>query len=405
MALQHELLPGILAVYFPPEYPAEKFLNARTASYFDASRQTWHFFSHQDVRTILTGPFEINYATPSPEWSWTYSALWSKEGEAHRIARSAEAHAYTPRAIESLQAQIAADARYLLARALAGADGRLEFARDFAGPLSIMAAARVMGLEAEVKADIPLLVSYMQANVQELQLANLHVLHGYQPLRDYLTSMLSQRALSPQEPPRLIDLLIADQSVSDLDLKGMVWSQMIEAPDTMASGLGFTLLAFLQFDLLDTLQGNRARLSGACDEALRLLPPFPAVFRQVKEDLTLGGCDLRQGQSVTGWISAANRDPAVFHNPHQFIVARETGDSLTFGDGQHTCLGKPLGQLVLPIAIGALLDASLPALRLGTGQQVERLLGINNTLLRLPLRYGQGEQDFLSLHVSTTQQA
>jgi cytochrome P450 len=405
MTIQREVLPGILSVYFPAEYPSEVFLNARTTPYFDEKRQTWHFFSHKDVLSILTGPFEINYAASSPDVSWTYAALWSKSGEAHRIARSATAHAYTPRAIELLRDQITADARSLLARALARADGRLEFVREFAGPLSIMAAARVMGLEAEVEADIYLLASFMQANVQELQLTNLRVLRGYQPLRDYLAGMLSRRAHSLQQPPRLIDELILDQTVTDLDLKGMVWTQMIEAADTMASGLGFALLAFLQFGVLDTLQANRALLPGACEEGLRFLAPFPEVFRQVQCDLTLGGCDLRQGQSVTGWISAANRDPAVFHHPHQFIVERETSDSLTFGGGHHTCLGKPLGQLVLPIAMGALLDASLPALRLDPEQQVERLLGINNTLLRLPLRYGQEEQGTSELQASTTRHA
>lgn len=380
-------LPGALSIYLPPEYPAEVFLNAQTPPFCEDAQQTWHFFSYGSVLRILTDPtaFEISYAAPSIEASWTYAGLWSRSGRVHRTLRAAEAHAYTPRTVEQCRELIRNDAVALLAPVLTGADGHFEFIEEFAAPLSILAAARVMGLD--IEADIVQLVHGMHANLQELQVANLGHLQGYSPLRDYISALLQQRTLSPWKPPRLLDTLIADRRLNDLDRLGVLWTQVIEASDTMASSLGYALLAFLQFGLIDIFRADMHLLPGGCEEALRFLNAFPAVFRVALRDLVLDGYEIARGQGVTGWLCAANRDKRVFPDPHSFDITRDNREQLAFGGGPHICLGKSLAQLIMPIAFAALIEAPLSGLRLDPDRQVERHLGINNSLLRLPLLF------------------
>ena len=54
---------------------------------------------------------------------------------------------------------------------------------------------------------------------------------------------------------------------------------------------------------------------------------------------------------MTLCIAAANRDPAVFHNPEQLHPARSPNKHLAFGLGIHQCAGLSLARLEGRIAI------------------------------------------------------
>ena len=49
------------------------------------------------------------------------------------------------------------------------------------------------------------------------------------------------------------------------------------------------------------------------------------------------------------FISSANRDEAVFHDPDAFDITRNPNPYLSFGDGIHRCLGRHLARLELMV--------------------------------------------------------
>ena len=94
----------------------------------------------------------------------------------------------------------------------------------------------------------------------------------------------------------------------------------------------------------------------AIEEILRFYPPFIFMQRTAMEDITLGDKELKKGDIVRLYYTAANHDPEIFgDDADKFDVtrARRMGDlknqHRTFGIGQHFCLGSHLARKEMTI--------------------------------------------------------
>jgi cytochrome P450 len=91
------------------------------------------------------------------------------------------------------------------------------------------------------------------------------------------------------------------------------------------------------------------------NELLRLDGPVQATARTATQDQLVGAVEIAAGQQALVAIAAANRDPAVFDNPEQFLVGRSGPAPLTFGYGAHYCLGAALARLEITVALQQIL--------------------------------------------------
>jgi cytochrome P450 len=106
----------------------------------------------------------------------------------------------------------------------------------------------------------------------------------------------------------------------------------------------------------------------AVDETLRYDTSVPAWRRVTKEPVQLGGVDLPAGANLFLWLTAIDRDPAVFAHPEQFDLHRSDAQrALAFGKGIHRCIGAELGKLEARVALTALVRR-FPDLQLVAGQ-------------------------------------
>lgn len=93
------------------------------------------------------------------------------------------------------------------------------------------------------------------------------------------------------------------------------------------------------------LRADLTRVDAMIEEMLRYDTPAAHLIRTVTRPTELGGTSLDEGDTVCVWISAANRDPAVFEAPDEFRLDRDPNNHLSFTIGPHFCLGAVLARL------------------------------------------------------------
>jgi cytochrome P450 len=109
-------------------------------------------------------------------------------------------------------------------------------------------------------------------------------------------------------------------------------------------------------ELQSALRANRDLVRPAVEEFLRLYSPTSFLTRYVTRDVELEGLSIKQGQRVALSFAAANRDPAIFEQPHEFSLDRPHNRHYAFGVGPHRCLGSNLARAVMHEAVNAVLD-------------------------------------------------
>jgi cytochrome P450 len=91
------------------------------------------------------------------------------------------------------------------------------------------------------------------------------------------------------------------------------------------------------------------------------------MARVALDDVEVAGACIRRGDGVIASNVAANRDPAVFDDPHELRLDRTPNPHLAQGIGVHKCLGLHLAQVELSVVCERIFR-SLPDLRLAVSE-------------------------------------
>ncbi|MCB2075701.1 MAG: cytochrome P450 [Novosphingobium sp.] len=92
------------------------------------------------------------------------------------------------------------------------------------------------------------------------------------------------------------------------------------------------------------------------EEILRLCITNQFAIRTAHKDVSVAGVDIKAGQRVLLGIYAGLRDPREFDDPEKFIWNRKINRVLTFGYGQHHCIGNNLARMQVRTMLRAFLE-------------------------------------------------
>ncbi|MGH3825188.1 MAG: cytochrome P450 [Pseudonocardiaceae bacterium] len=126
--------------------------------------------------------------------------------------------------------------------------------------------------------------------------------------------------------------------------------------ETTANLLGNGAVLLMRHpDQLDPLRAQPQRWPGAVEEILRYESPAQRTGRVALRDTEVAGHRVPAGSLIVLLLGGANRDPAVFPDPHRFDVQRPEADQhVAFSSGIHYCIGATLARLEGEIGLQAL---------------------------------------------------
>jgi cytochrome P450 len=125
----------------------------------------------------------------------------------------------------------------------------------------------------------------------------------------------------------------------------------------------------------------------AVEEILRYESPVQRTARTAMRDTQIAGQPIRQGELIVTLIGGANRDPAIFPDPHRFDICRSNArDHIAFSSGIHFCLGAALAKLEGEIGLRQLF-ARYPDLSIA-GPPQRRTTRVLRGYDKMPVRLG-----------------
>ncbi|WP_268778009.1 cytochrome P450 [Sphaerimonospora mesophila] len=181
----------------------------------------------------------------------------------------------------------------------------------------------------------------------------------------YLTDLVARERANPGDG--LLGALLREHGdeVSDRELASLADGMLTGGHDTSTSMLALGTLWLLENpEHADLIRSTDDHVDQVVEELLRYLTVVQVAFpRFAREDLVLAGQPIAKGQMVLCSLTAANRDPALGADMDRAVPGRKTSPHVAFGHGIHRCIGAPLAQMELRIALPALLRR-FPRLRL-----------------------------------------
>ena len=178
-----------------------------------------------------------------------------------------------------------------------------------------------------------------------------------------LPPVASRRAAGADGGNRLIDGLIQYRAedgyaLSDDEIADQLVCVMIGGLESVAKVTGQGLMELWKRP--DQLAEVRADLQTnvpiAVQEIVRYCAPAQYTFRTAHKDVEVAGCKVRAGQRVACLLHSASRDEREFRDPDAFVWDRAIPRVVSFGLGQHHCIGKHLALLEVQVLVTAFLS-------------------------------------------------
>lgn len=380
---------ALVRAYRDP-HPLYRALRAHDCIFYDPGSQVWLVTGHAAVSAILTdqrfssdvrfdgaapGPAQSQSQSQSPEQlqetAFRRAAIEKgiifSDGEAHRRVQNVVLRVLGKMGKEAA-AGITEIVQQLLLRIQNNAEARFDLVTDFAGPLSLLVVAQLLGLPLDDEAQLLRLAGWSDAHGDAVS-GYLRVdLRDINRLGEHFRALLREKrrhAGGPQADDLFTAFLKEDDMFAD-DEELIINCMMIFGAGRVTTrkvlGNGLPLL-FPQWPRWQQAQREDPTFSKrAAEELLRLVTPTRYLMRRAVEDVELsaqfpGDHLIYEGEKLILFLEAANRDPEVFAQPDLFDPDRPQNRHTAFGFGPHYCPGAKLARLEIQIALELLLES------------------------------------------------
>jgi cytochrome P450 len=223
---------------------------------------------------------------------------------------------------------------------------------EYAEPISAYDHCLLLGIADELVPDF--FATFLQATPRQQK-------------HDFVRAAVDARRDSLGEDT-ISDLLRSD--LTPAEVEGVLVLLMAAGRDTVAymiaTGTNMLLKNPAQLQLL---RDDPELIQTGVEEILRYGAMFVTLFpRTALEDVEIGGIRIPKGTTVSASQVAGNRDPHRWEDPDRLDLTRDAFGHLSFGHGQHGCVGQQYARMQVREALTQLI-AAMPDLRLVEAEQ------------------------------------
>jgi cytochrome P450 len=178
-------------------------------------------------------------------------------------------------------------------------------------------------------------------------------------LSAYMRELMAARLAVPEDD-LTSDLMMLQKEgaeLSDGEISINLQQLLVGGNLTTTDLIGNAIWLFLTHPgELAKLKADPSLINNAVEEVLRYESPVDITGRIAPRDIDVGGCPIKQSQSMFLNLRGANRDPAAFPDPHRFDIMRKDAPHVAFGGGLHLCIGSPLARMEAQVALLAFFE-------------------------------------------------
>lgn len=277
----------------------------------------------------------------------------------HTRLRSVIRKCFLPRNVRAIEPMARALAEDLL-DAVADRDA-FDAIGDFAARLSVTVACMAIGLPVEDGPQLTRLVQRFFSHDPDAEGMTSSGLDALAELTAYCEDSVRVHRRHPGETAAAIDAVtefaVDGRRFSDADAASHVAMLVIGGSETFPKVFANGLLRLWEHpEQRARLVSDPSGIDDAFDEILRYDMPTQFLGRTVVDDFELHGRTLRAGQPVIFLYASANRDEREFADPDVFDIGRKPARILSFGAGNHACLGTHVARMEGRVCFEAILE-------------------------------------------------
>lgn len=328
----------------------------RHADIEEISRQP-EIFSSAEYGSLLHGGGQRTEAEQTAPATQAPPMLLDLDPPQHSALRRVVQRAFTPRTIRTLEPRLREFATNVVERALARGEG--DFVADVAAELPLLAICELLGIPVQDREKIfdwsNRLIGF---DDPEFQTSPADAQQASAEMYRYANELAEQRQHHPQDDivTKLLQAEVDGENLTVAEFDAFFLLLAVAGNETTRNAITHGMQAF--FDHPHQWQHfKQSRPATAADEIIRWATPVMQFQRTALADYVLGSQQIRAGDRVGLFYTAANQDPQMLSEPDRFDIDRDPNEHVAFGGGgPHFCLGANLARAEIRILFDVIAD-------------------------------------------------
>ena len=241
------------------------------------------------------------------------------------------------------------------------ADGEVDLVADYVAKIAMEVSCVLLGLPIEDRDELYSYVNRFFARDPGRAGMTADGLAAAAELNSYLEGLIQHYRKNPTGDDVLLNAYLNarfdGKPLPDDNIASQMSTLVIGSTDSFPKIFASFLLELARHpDQRAELVADPGLIPNAFREGLRYGMPTQFLGRTVTKPVEIHGQTMRPGQAVLFLFPSANRDELEFNDPDRFDIHRQSRRILTFGHGNHSCLGTHIAALEGEVGLRLLLE-------------------------------------------------